>query len=181
MPCQSTQANNLNLQFCHLPAACSCKCVYISVGQNDSLIQSELWWWLPCNSATCHNWPRFYGIGNFLWYTWSLLRNLTTWLSSVLATLPHAFTILCWPTTDCTVTASHCTRSEIPIHYRNYLLFTQPPHSFHKYGQYTGIFWWQMIAVFDRVRYLPPNSTTCLCTLNCTVAKVKVQVSIRIA
>jgi hypothetical protein len=38
--------------------------------------------------ATCNGWTHFYGKGKFLWYqTWSLLRNLSTWVSWILATV----------------------------------------------------------------------------------------------
>ena len=50
-----------------------------------------------------------------------------------------------------------------------------PPY---RYGQQFGISWWQMthpllqVRIHDKFTYLPSNSTTCLCSLNCTFSQV---------
>jgi hypothetical protein len=75
-----------------------------------------------------------------------------TWQPGFLQSWPHIHMLSPLHvdrSTDCTVIASHCTWFEVLIHQHNHLRCTQTPSYFHKYRQYTGMFWWQMFYVFD--------------------------------
>ena len=147
-------------------------CVHIcpSEWQYDT---AKLWRCLPCNSATCHNWTHCYGNGNSLWYTWSLLHNLATCLSSVLATLAHAFKLRMLTELQTVILLHHTAHGLI---FWFISITTCCPADLHPLAtstdntlQFSGAN--LLLYLTDSVRYLPFNSTTSLCNLNCTFAK----------
>jgi hypothetical protein len=113
--------------------------------------------------------------------SWSLLSNLATCLSWILATVSHLvfccmfvlnLPVLAKPKC-CVVFVSYCTWAEIVIHEQIYLLPVHTPFS-----TSTGIFYWQLTQYFTSghyywlgyVQYLLSNSTNCHCSLNWRLA-----------
>jgi len=136
-----------------------------------------------CKSATCHSWPHFYGTSKFLWnYTWSLVRNLATCISWILATVAR-FVLCCLckfilPVMaylkSCRVfgrNSSFIIRTALCLLSLRPLLTSLDNTLEFSTGNWT-ITWLKGSLFINRVIYLLANWTTWLSTLKCRFAHV---------